>query len=411
MSFSNKEFDFFGKMNKNIEFYILENNSEEKNYEIKEKITKYQKAPEFFKYYLNKNIEKLFAYVNKLDKIYSDLYNVVNSNDFKSKIDKYISDLSNIIVLFNLISKNQQIIDKTILNSELYLKNIYLENQINNETQQKLNSYIKSLLHLKKRKAKRYLSLISNDKIVKKYRNKTVKAGKHNIFVLNKKEDEKIVNSPILNQKSKKCNRNYLKEEKSENPEQTPEFQLKRIEDDDTKNESNIMEETNKNTFIKQGSIQSFYTLAPRSNIVKSQDEKTNNSVKEKQESQELKINLKNNDDKKKKRYSVICSSNLESKTNEAITERKLVREYSSPKGANFSSLNLNSAMKNNLIKDFLCFINHLYKDNIINSDEKIKLKHLIISETEKIEDLSPLFYQENKEKFIIEIKKLIINE
>ena len=44
-----------------------------------------------------------------------------------------------------------------------------------------------------------------------------------------------------------------------------------------------------------------------------------------------------------------------------------------------------------------------------INTEEKIKLKQLIISKSEKIENIYNNYYHDNKNEFINELKKLII--
>ena len=128
MSFHN-EFDFEGEMIKNYDFYIL-GHSSQNNELIKSKMEQYKKAPEFFNYYSKKNIISLFEILDILEKNYSHIYNQNMKKEFNTKIDKYISDLSNIILLYNLISKNQNIISNALIHTESYLNNFYLENEI-----------------------------------------------------------------------------------------------------------------------------------------------------------------------------------------------------------------------------------------------------------------------------------------
>ena len=113
MSFQSNEFEFFGEMNKNIDYYLLDSNSSEEKELIKSKINKYKTTSEFYEYFTNYNILSLFETIDQLDEVYSNIYG--KNNNIKSKIDKYISDLSYIILLFNLISKNQAIIKKALL--------------------------------------------------------------------------------------------------------------------------------------------------------------------------------------------------------------------------------------------------------------------------------------------------------
>ena len=108
MSKINNHFVFFGDMNKNIYYFLLDSTSSEKNELIKSKIEKYKTVPEFFEHYSNNNINSIFDSFNRLDKMYSNIYfNSNNINYSKSKIDKYISDLSNIILLFKFCLHNK----------------------------------------------------------------------------------------------------------------------------------------------------------------------------------------------------------------------------------------------------------------------------------------------------------------
>ena len=139
MSFPSDEFEFFGDMNKNIDYYLLDSNPSEKNELIKSKIIKFKKTSEFYKYYTDHDIVALFEEIDKLDKIYSNIYG--KNENLQPKVDKYISDLSNIILLFNLLSKNQNIIRKALTNTESYLKDFYSENNININSQKLFKEY------------------------------------------------------------------------------------------------------------------------------------------------------------------------------------------------------------------------------------------------------------------------------
>ena len=191
MSFQSNEFEFFGEMNKNIDYYILDSNSNEVKELIKSKINKYKTTSEFYEHYTSYNIFSLFGTIDQLDGIYSNIYG--KNNNITSKIDKYISDLSYIILLFNLISKNQAIIKKAVANSESYLKNFYSENNINIEDQKKFEQYFDSLINSKKRKKKKSF-LNHENNFNKKERHKTDKHKKANIFILNRKTEEKNIN-------------------------------------------------------------------------------------------------------------------------------------------------------------------------------------------------------------------------
>ena len=420
MSEYNKEFDFYGEMNKNIDYFLLDSSSSEKNELIKSKIEKYKTVSEFFEHYSNNNIISLFDSFNRLDKMYSNIFFNNNNNNLKSKIDKYISDLSSIILLFNLISKNQQIIKKAISNSEFYLKNFYSENHINKDCQKKFDDYFDNLINLKKRKKKKRLSFLKHDIYFNKCtRHKTVKARKPNIFNLNKKNEDKnininykIINFSHLNH----TKHNSMDDEKSNI--RTPKFPSKN--EDPNNNSQSVLKEndSNKIPIIKQESINSFFTLASKAvNINSNSDE---NRIKKIKKEKKVKINdkkvthfnLKNihNDDEAKLIYNKSnLSENKKSQDNSEELEQKEYYTKQNPKKQTFSSVNLKTTMEKNMLKDFLGFINNIYKSGSINTEEKIKLKQLIISKSEKIENIYNNYYHHNKNEFINEIKKLII--
>lgn len=412
----NKEFNFFGEMNKNIDYFLIDTSSSEKNELIKSKIEKYKTVSEFFEYYTNNNINSLFDSFNRLDKMYSNIYINNNTNNTKSKIDKYISDLSNIILLFNLISKNQQIIKKTLKNSESYLKNFYSENHINKDCQKILDDYFDNLINLKKKKKKKRLSFLTHENIFnsKRQRHKTVKARKPNIFILNKKPEEKDINyklvniSPTNHLNHKK--HNSIDEEKSNL--RTPKFPSK---NEDQNNNQSLLKETEskKMPIIKQESINSFFTLASKAANIVSDEKRIQNIKKEKivkiNDKKVTSFNIHNNGETKLIYTKINFSENKKSQDNSDEFEQKQYYEKKNPKKQTFSSVNLKSTMEKNMLKDFLGFINNIYKDGSINTEEKIKLKQLIISKSEKIENIYNNYFHDNKNEFVNELKKLII--
>ena len=60
------------------------------------------------------------------------------------------------------------------------------------------------------------------------------------------------------------------------------------------------------------------------------------------------------------------------------------------------------------MLKDILGYINYLYKKGVINSEDKIKLKQLIISKSEKIVKIYDSC-RSNDNKFIYKLKQLIV--
>ena len=415
MSLQEKTFDFFGKMDNNIDYYILGATSPEKNASIISKIGKYKTTSDFFKYYTNKNIFNLFESLDKLDEIYSDIFKQNNSKI--TKIDKYISDLSNIILLFNLISKNQKIIKKTITNGESFLHNFYSENDINKDIQNKLNIYIENLITLKKRRKKKYPSLISNENVINKCKkHKTIKQSNPNIITFNRKSEYNIKNKlinffPFFNDEIKENNNNINKND-------TPKFP--NLNDNiSIINESCLKEknELNKNSIIKQGSLHSYYTLASKSKFInpekKSVSKFSNKYIKENLKDVEQNINnlinIENeNNDEPKLIYSKTNISENKKDAKFNIHTEQICCTQKNPRRQTFSSINLNSSKEKNMLKDILGYINYLYKKGVINSEEKIKLKQLIISKSEKIVKIYDSC-RSNDNKFIYKLKQLIV--
>ena len=60
------------------------------------------------------------------------------------------------------------------------------------------------------------------------------------------------------------------------------------------------------------------------------------------------------------------------------------------------------------MLKDLLGYINEIFKKEIINSEEKIKLKSLIISKYEELENIYIAYFENNKDILIKELEKLI---
>ena len=423
MSFQSNEFEFFGEMNKNIDYYLLDSNSSEEKELIKSKINKYKTTSEFYEYFTNYNILSLFETIDQLDEVYSNIYG--KNNNIKSKIDKYISDLSYIILLFNLISKNQAIIEKALTNSESYLKNFYSENNINIDDQKKFEKYFDSLMNSKKRKKKKSF-LNHENHFNKKERHKSAKHKKTNIFILNRKTEEKNINfnCNLINISPPDNNLNVnLNEEKSITDLTTPQFPYKINADDNNYYNQGYNREigSDKNAINKQESIQSFYTLAPNKASI-NQEEKKDIKLKSNNKDLNKKVIFKEEKitDFNLNNMKSDCDAKLvysKSNNSEKMKEEKKGKNYESkepyiptnPRKVNFSSINLKSTMEKNMLKNFLGFINNIYKNGYINNEEKIKIKELIISKSEKIQNLYSSYYTTDEIEFIKELKKLTI--
>ena len=466
MSLNYKQFDLFGKMINNKNFYIFNNTSEEDKIEIVSKLEKFETGSEFFKYYTNKDIYHMFELVEQLNLLYS---NTNYENNFKSKTDIYISFLSNIYLISNLILKNRLILKNAINEIKKSLDKFYSESQADLNIQQKINNYIFSLLGTKNKKNKRRNSLLlSNDK--NSNQNIRLKSESSNFFMFNKKSNsteikiiDHSINTSSLNQDkthdiTNNTNNYYNFNNEDENiifGLTTPQFPSKIIGDEINNNEANTKmhkqesinsryiengDYSNKN-FSKMESIHSYYTLGSASNQKKvslgSQEKERVASKFSKQEEkvskQEEKVNKeyskfkevateekKNNkldysiEKNIKNQMTISMKLNNQKEQHYQISEdnshnRNEEDEIKKTKKRNFSSTNLKSSQEKIMLKKLLVFINDIFKRKIIDSEQKMKIKQLIISKSKRLDYIYIKFYDFNKEQFIKELKNLVI--
>ena len=144
--------------------------------------------------------------------------------------------------------------------------------------------------------------------------------------------------------------------------------------------------------------------------------EKEENKMHEEKEEQIINLDKQNNLDNNQNDCQaklVYNKSNLsevkKTNDNKQNSEPKYYSTKTNPRKQIFSSVNLKSSMEKEMLRNFLILINNLYKTGTINNEEKLKLKELIISKSEKIENIYNIFYKVDKNKFVNELKKLII--
>ena len=469
MSFHYKQFDLFGKMINNKNFYIFNNTSEEDKIEIASKLEKFETGSDFFKYYTNKDIYYMFELIEKTNLFFSDINHELN---FKSKIDIYISCLTNIYLISIFISKNRIILNKAISDIKKNLDNFYSENQTDTNIQKKINNYISGLLGTTiKKSKKRNPQVLFNVNTFTKSDN--VKTDSPNICILNNKSSNVSTEIKIIDHS---MNNSYLNQEKTHditnytnnyynnyyfnNDEEhiifdltTPQFPNKIIEDNinNTNNKEpnkNMLkqesinsiyiengEESNKN-FLKKESIYSYFTLGAKSREKNKGSSKFSGQEKEKNVSkfskQEKKIskeilnfkefskeeknsNYFDNSIEKtiKNKRTVPLKSNNKKNNNYQISEDKFnnrndEEEIKKAKKRTFSTTDLKLREEKIMLKNLLVLINDIFKKKIIDSEQKLKIKQLIISKSKKLDYIYIMYYDFNKEKFINELINLI---
>ena len=445
MSFQKKSFDFFGKMNDNKDFYIFDYTFPENKSDIISIFKKFKTAPKFFEYYTNKDVNLIFQTLEKLNIIYSKLLKENNSYNFKSKIDIYISDLSEIFLLFNLISENKKILDKVIIQARKNLDIFYFSNQINKNNQKKINNYVLNLLGTENTENKNNIHSLFflNDKINK---SNTFHNKSSNIIFFNEKYDNKnteikiidnSINNSSLNHEITHDITNHTNNNNNSIEDNvfidftTPQFPGRIIDnnnkyiiteqnlnDDNNGNlKNNIIkqeslnsndEELNKN-YSKKESIRSLYTLASKSKFICQEEKVKGTSSKFKDLILEERYNEKRRNSihhkKASSRFQFTEYKNDINNINKNIEDEVKINNSNKK---TFSSSNLKTSKEKKMIKDLLVYVNFLYKKEIINFDEKIKLKVLIISKCEKLQNLYLIYYENNKDILIKELKKLI---
>ena len=188
--------------------------------------------------------------------------------------------------------------------------------------------------------------------------------------------------------------------------------------------------------FIKKESIHSYYTLASKSKEKKGiskflyqekEKEKTTSKFLKQEEkvakeipnSKEIGTEKKdiNNFDYSiekniKNKRTITMKINNNANHHYQISEDKGNKndeeEIKKTKKKTFSSTDLKSSQEKIMLKNMLVFINDIFKKKIIDSNEKLKIKQLIISKSKKLDYIYVLYYDLNKEKFIKELKNLI---
>jgi hypothetical protein len=441
MSFYRKTFDFFGKMNNNKNFYIFKSTSSADASEIINKIEKFEMTPEFFEFYTNKNVKNIFASLENINSVYKDFYNEKSSKGSQSKIDIYISTLSTIFLITNIISKNRLILEKAISETKKYINKFYLDNDIHKNAQKKLNNYFSNLLGIENKKQRKKYNLFLDDKL-------------HNYSVNNEKpyilkESQKTTITDLKLMEHSINNNSSLNHEKTHDITDntyniiedltTPKFPSKIIEENVVNSQNKDINESKKNNtereslktvlfnpneeyernLQKKESIRSLYTLASKTKIA-NQEASVKGSVKgsiiggsskfrglsieDKYNSNNTINNIINNKYSGKRNSSRF--QNVENKGHSTEIKYTETKEVKSKR--TFSYSNIKSCQEKEIIKNLLIFINDLFKQEKINIEEKLKLKHLIIVKSKKLEKLYDKYYKKDENELIKELKFLI---
>ena len=363
-----KHIDLLGDFKSDKIYYFYKTSSSEINLEILSQLQKYESSLEFFSFYTKNDIKNLINSVSHLDKDLTSVFND-NSNNFLSNIDKYISQISKIILLLNLIQKTQEILNKLLLNSKQYLNEISNNCEIESIYKDNLLSLINNLQYYSSTvssKANFSRSLSSCNKKLSKF-SKEMNDTKILEEFFNKKKYS-IVNEEILSDI------------------QTPGFNQKKSNNNVNVvfNPPNNKIITNKNNFDLSFSNMDFIF---GSNSKTEDNTPTNKKIRNKKGKSEKESNLPLKKNKIKNRRSFRVKSEL----------------------LNAKSLDEDDEIK--MYFDFLLLIRKLYKSCLITAEERIKIKKLIISKSNKIINFYNKEYENIKDDYLKianAIKKLL---
>ena len=156
--------DFFAESEFDNLYDVFKTSSSTVNLELLSKFQSFSTFKDFFKSYINKDINSFFDFFKQLEENYSLLCNNENYINFNSFTDKYISIYANLILLSHLILKNSLIIKNIIMNVKNNLLKYYSENIINNDFQEKINECVNNLLNVSLLDYKRKIDYTTSNK-------------------------------------------------------------------------------------------------------------------------------------------------------------------------------------------------------------------------------------------------------
>ena len=163
--------------------------------------------------------------------------------------------------------------------------------------------------------------------------------------------------------------------------------------------------------YVKKESIHSLYTLASKSKFheekIRAVSSKFKGISQEETNSNNNIINIKINSSINIKKNSKFLISSRKYNTNINNKDEDKMEIKNTYKKQSLSSTELKPSIIK-MYKDLLILINNLFKKEIINFEEKIQLKELIIIKSEKLDNIYANYYPNNKDTLIAQLKKLI---
>ena len=144
--------DFIKSLNlaeelKNNEIYdLLKTDSSETNLQILSSLEKYNSNEELLNYYTGQNLASVLNIFNNLSSTVTKICNNEEKNEPNSYTEKYISGFSRIIFLFSLIQKNNEFLGNLLMETKKYLKKFYIDCNIQKPIKEKITSCANDLM-------------------------------------------------------------------------------------------------------------------------------------------------------------------------------------------------------------------------------------------------------------------------
>ena len=325
---------------KNNEIYnIFKTDSSELNLNFLSSLQKFHSTQEFLNYYTQQDCKKVFNMYDTLSSISSKIYNENEKTNYKKDVDKYLSDLSKIILLFSLIQKNNELLSNLLKNTRKFIKRFYIENEIKLCIKERINSCINDLMSFSQ---------------VASQRNYSRRSTKENT----------VSNPNIFLGNSLKKSYNANEEEYLFFQSHTPKFEEEEdeiIEVNEEQSFNNMNAETKEDNSKKDSlkTIGSSFSLRHMKFTYQSDEEENARSIK--------------------KNKTVKLGTDF-------ITPHSFFKKKSNSYNNKEDIDNENNIKDNSqYIVDFLNSINNLYKTGKINSNQKLAIKQLIISDPKSV--------------------------
>ena len=341
--------DLIKELKINNIYELFKTNSSDFNKMLLSNIQKYSNTQKLISHYLKTDINSIYSSFNDISSNLNRIFYGENQKNCHSEIETYILGASKIILFLSLIQKNNQLLMNLLNGTKLYISDFYKNNNKESCIKSRIDLFINELInsssHVQRSYSRRSTNDITNSSICVNLENKNkeqysnLNISKKDIILRSLTPKFKIgVENNIAQKNSHKSNINDDNSKKSLDSSLTLQ-KLNFVQNDEGENL--------KNNNIKC-SLDSSSSSSDKSKIL----------LYKKNKSQSHKFNVKGSLFKKNRKYS---SNSMDDNTvqNERIK----------------------------ILAGILDTINIMFKNGKINSDQKIYLKQIIISNTKIIID------------------------